>query len=201
MKKFSTQDRITQLLVLETNLLNYRMKEFAVFVQAQDEGKVYQDLSFALGKGLFSKSDHIHGYLDKYHPEIKSVKLKEQAATILNLMSRSSENVCHAVSMLKFNYEAERYNDPDLSIEQKKEIEKKYEENKKIYIHVEKKIDRLHEVLLHPALASEDEKLILSVMDNRIQTIIEDVYLKMEGKEGNGAKFIPLTEVLEVTKE
>ena len=56
MKKFSTQDRITQLLVLETNLLNYRMKEFAVLVQAQDEGKVYQDLSFALGKSFLSKS-------------------------------------------------------------------------------------------------------------------------------------------------
>lgn len=201
MKKFSTQDRITQLLVLETNLLNYRMKEFAVLVQAQDEGKVYQDLSFALGKSLLSKSDNIHGYLNKHHPEIKSAKLKEQAATILNLMSRSSENVCHVVSMLKFNYEVERYNDSDLSIDQKKEIEKKYEENKTIYAHVEKKIDHLHEVLAHPALASEDEKLLLAVMDNKIQKLIEDVYLKMEGKEGNKAKFIPLTDILEETKE
>ena len=201
MKKFSTQERITQLLVLETNLLNYRMKEFAYLVQAQDEGKVYKDLSFALGKGLLARSDDIHGYLNKHHPEIKSATLKEKAATILNLMSRSSENVCHTVSMLKFNYDVDCFNDPELSVERKKEIEKKYEENKTIYAHVVKKIDRMQEVLAHPALASEDEKLLLAVMDNKIQKIIEDVYLKMEGKDGNGAKFIPLTDVLEITKE
>ena len=48
----------------------------------------------------------------------------------------------------------------------------------------------------HPFKATEDEKLLLAMMDGKIQKIIEDVYLQLEGKASNKAKFVALEDVI-----
>lgn len=200
MEKISTQDKITQLLMLETNLLNYRMKEFACLVQTQDESAVYYALAMALQRSMLSRSDDIYDYLERHHKDLTDKKIREQAAMTLNLMSRSSENVYHTVSLYKYNEEIKQAGDLTNQEEKRKELEAKYEKNKAYYHHIAKKADRIQEILAHPSMASEDEKLLLAVMDERIQKIIEDVYLKMEGKKGNGAPFVSLDEVLNEMK-
>ncbi|MBO7244314.1 MAG: hypothetical protein J6V53_03420 [Alphaproteobacteria bacterium] len=197
MEKFSTEEKITQLLMLETSLLNYRMSEFAHLVNAENKGKVYLELSHALEQQKLSKSQDITAYLNKNHAGLAD-ELKEQAASVLNLMSRAGENVYHTVSLLKFNYEVDRYNEPTACVTagERKALEEKYEEEKAFFARVAKKTDRLGEILEHPFKATEDEKLLLAMMDGKIQKIIEDVYLQLEGKASNKAKFVALEDVI-----
>ena len=132
MEKISTQDKITQLLMLETNLLNYRMKEFACLVQTQDESAVYYALAMALQRSMLSRSDDIYDYLERHHKDLTDKKIREQAAMTLNLMSRSSENVYHTVSLYKYNEEIKQAGDLTNQEEKRKDLEAKYEKNKVI---------------------------------------------------------------------